>query len=93
MSGFGKREPRGYGGVEQRRAERRPVQWNAWIVFDDSSAQPCLIRDVSDQGARLEVASILGIPDRFILRAGSGQLSALVVWRGIRQLGVTFSRE
>ena len=79
MSGFGK--PPRLCGVEQRRAERRPVQWNARIVFDDRSAQQCLIRDVSDQGARLEVASILGIPDRFILRAGSGQLSALVVWR------------
>jgi hypothetical protein len=90
---FGRREPKGFGGAEQRRARRTPVEWRASIVLDDGSAHPCLIRDISDTGARLEVTSVIGIPPRFILRATSGQRPVAVVRRGIRQLGVKFIRD
>jgi hypothetical protein len=30
-----------YGGIEQRRARRQPIQWNASITLDDGLAQIC----------------------------------------------------
>jgi hypothetical protein len=93
MSSFGKRGPKGFGGIEKRRAPRTPVANKAWIVLEDRSAHPCLIRDISSGGARLEVPSILGLPNRFILREGSVQRQVSVVRKGVRHLAVKFCRE
>ena len=91
MANFGRREAKGHGGIEKRRDPRTPVLWNAAIVLEDASSRPCLIRDISNGGARLEVQSVLGIPQRFTLRETSGrQWQVLVVQRRARTLGVKF---
>ena len=91
MANFGRREAKGHGGIEKRRDPRTTVLWNAAIVLEDASSRPCLIRDISNGGARLEVQSVLGIPQRFTLRETSGrQWQVLVVQRRARTLGVKF---
>jgi methyl-accepting chemotaxis protein len=91
MANFGRREAKGHGGIEKRRDPRTPVLCNASIILEDSSSRPCLIRDISNGGARLEVQSVLGIPQRFTLRDASGrQWQVLVVQRRARTLGVKF---
>jgi hypothetical protein len=52
----------------------------------------CTARNLSNIGAALDVASPVGIPDRFTLvLAGDGlHMPCHVVWRKQRRLGVAF---
>ena len=52
----------------------------------------CNIRNMSDAGAALHVASPIGIPDRFdlILPAEGRRLPCHVVWRKETRIGVAF---
>jgi hypothetical protein len=55
---------------DERRASPRQRRLNgAKIVFNNnSSVIDCIVRDLSPHGARLVVASPVGIPERFDLR-------------------------
>lgn len=78
----------------ERRVSSRQRRLNgAKIVFNNSaSVIDCIVRDLSDQGARLLVASPVGIPSRFDLRIDrTGAChSSKVVWRAKDQIGVSF---
>jgi hypothetical protein len=78
---------------ERRASSRERRLFGAKIVFNNnSSVIDCTMRDLSPQGARLLVASSVGIPDCFdlqITRNGECHPSK-VAWRAIDQLGVTF---
>jgi hypothetical protein len=78
---------------DRRSAARRRVLKGAQIVFNDRVAViDCAVRDLSDQGACIKVASPLGIPDSFelVLDAGSVR-NCRVAWRKPTLIGVTFS--
>lgn len=53
----------------------------------------CVVRNVSDAGAALDVASPLGIPDEFdlLVEADGSRRHCRVVWRTERRIGVSFS--
>lgn len=78
----------------ERRANARQRRLNgAKIVFNNnSSVIDCTVRDLSRTGARLLVASPLGIPDWFDLRIDrNGTLyPSKVAWRSGKQIGVSF---
>ena len=63
------------------------------IVFNRSmSTVTCTMRNYSEGGARLEVASVLGIPESIDLKLdGHPSRSALVVWRKTNAIGVQFT--
>ncbi len=52
----------------------------------------CTIRNMSSTGAALEVASPIGIPERFTLvcRADGTQRHCRVAWRKEKRIGVAF---
>lgn len=79
----------------ERRASPRQRRLNgAKIVFNNnSSVIDCIVRDLSSQGARLLVASPVGIPDRFDLRIDRNAAChpSKVTWRANDQIGVSFS--
>jgi len=51
----------------------------------------CLVRDISDTGARLKVENSLSIPDQFALTLSDGRsFMTTVRWRKIDMLGVSF---
>jgi hypothetical protein len=56
------------------------------------SAIDCVVRNVSETGAALEVESPIGIPDQFDLfvTKDRSRRSAHVVWRKERRIGVKF---
>jgi PilZ domain len=55
-------------------------------VFD------CTVRNVSDKGALLETATLIGIPDDFDLSiAGAPPRRCRVVWRKAYRIGVEFT--
>jgi len=79
--------------VEERRTERRVrALKGGHIVFNHSaSVIDCRIRNLSPHGALLEVASVVGVPDRFELRFEDGARRRCAVRRrSATQLGVVF---
>lgn len=78
----------------ERRANARQRRLNgAKIVFNNnSSVIDCMVRDLSRQGARLLVASPVGIPDWFELRIDrtGAYYQSKVAWRSGKQIGVSF---
>lgn len=76
--------------LERRIAPRRNTNIEALISFGKTSL-PCIIRNVSDTGAKLEVARVAGIPDVFLLHApGHRPQTCRVAWRALKELGVEY---
>jgi hypothetical protein len=77
---------------EQRAAHRmRTLKGGRIVINDGFSTFQCTIRNLSDTGARLKVASIIGIPESFELAMDDGRRFACkVAWRKAEELGVTF---
>ncbi len=78
---------------ERRTAPRRHVLRGARIVFNhESSSINCIVRDLTANGAKLEVPSVIGIPDEFELRFDRGRPIRLcsVQWKLPEAIGVRF---
>lgn len=79
---------------ERRIAPRRHTNILASIVFNGGrSHQGCIIRNLSDNGAKLEVArSVRDIPTTFeLMRPGFDPQPCRVIWRALKELGVAFA--
>ena len=79
--------------AERRLSLRQPRLNGARIVFiGSSSAIPCVVRDLSPQGARLLVANPIAVPDQFDLRMDQTGVChpAKVAWRSADRIGVAF---
>ena len=76
---------------ERRRVQRTQVFKGANIVWDQS-IRDCIIRDISNLGARLSLVSTACIPDRFglTLDAGHTLRPCRAAWRIGAQIGVEF---
>jgi hypothetical protein len=78
--------------TEKRRHSRKPARDLSEIILNgNKTGIACLIHDVSDAGARLEV-SCGELPKRFVLANYTKQTKTLcqLVWREGRSLGVNF---
>ena len=78
--------------LEQRLSPRRNTMIEATIVFDGGRTRmPCIIRNLSETGAKLEVASVAKIPRTFDLVVDKVRpQSCVVVWRSVKELGIQF---
>ena len=78
---------------ERRLFERRQALKPGRIVFNRASSTiNCTMRNQSDGGALLDVASVLGIPDAFELRLdGHSPRTSRVVWRKAHTVGIEFT--
>jgi hypothetical protein len=76
---------------EKRDTQRQPILKAGTISFDGSGID-CLVRNMSGDGANLEVESQIGIPDSFDLVVDSEHSNhhCHVVWRKARRIGVAF---
>ena len=80
---------------ENRQTQRRSTLKGGRIVFNAGrSTINCTVRNLSASGAKLQVASVVGIPDTFdlVLDAGARQ-ACRVAWRSLKELGVAFRTE
>ena len=64
---------------EKRKSRRRPLRYSAWMALDNDKLHGCVLSDISDTGARLDVEETNAVPDRFMLllvrhRFGAPQL-------------------
>lgn len=79
--------------LEKRLAPRRNTMIEATVIYDGGRSRArCIIRNLSDTGAKLELASsVSNIPRTFDLVVGKVRpQSCQVVWRAVRELGVQF---
>lgn len=77
---------------ERRTSAREPTTIHTEVVFAAGRTRvPCVIRNLSSGGAKLEVASVKGIPQTFdLVIPNRPTLPCRVVWRSPRELGVAF---
>lgn len=76
---------------EGRAAQRHRTLKGARIVFNAGrSTIDCTVRNLSATGAKLDVTSVVGIPNSFDLLVGEQPRPCRVVWRSLKQLGVEF---
>jgi hypothetical protein len=79
--------------ADRRKSPRRRVfKHGKALLNHNSSILDCIIRDVSDSGARIRVDHVSGLPVLFELRiVGEGAPRKVrVVWRSELQVGVEF---
>jgi hypothetical protein len=79
--------------LEKRLAPRRNTAIPALLVYNGGRGRTdCIIRNLSDSGAKLEIAgSVASIPNTFDLMApGHRPHPCRVVWRTLKELGVQF---
>ena len=80
--------------MDQRRQTRARTLKSARILFNDHrSVIDCTVRNLSPTGACLNVASALGIPERFDVMFDSDQTvrACRMVWHKEKQVGVEFA--
>src|SRR5262245_29959470 len=91
LQAFGRVNPKF---LEQRRAPREDVQFSAWIdIGDGGSLLDCTVLDVSDEGARITLASPVRLPKIFHLvftRQGTRRRRCRLVWRVDGEIGVNY---
>lgn len=76
--------------LERRIAPRRNTFIQATITMGFSTV-PCIVRNVSDSGAKLEVGRVNTIPDRFdLVVPGHRPQPCRVVWRALKEIGVQY---
>jgi hypothetical protein len=79
------------GVIEKRSARRHKVLKGATIAFGGNGVE-CTVRNLSSNGAALEVASPVGLPPSFMLVIESDQFIRRCrrVWRSDKRIGVAF---
>jgi hypothetical protein len=77
--------------MEKRTAQRSRVLKAGMIEFP-GGAFSCMVRNMSNAGAALDVPDLAGIPDEFSLHLPIEGLRfhCRSVWRNERRIGVTF---
>ncbi len=81
--------------TDHRKDQRRLLRYNAWLMLGPEAKHCCMLSDVSDSGACIEVEDSRVFPDQFFLLLsanGAVHRNCHVVWRKPQQLGVKFER-
>lgn len=78
--------------IENRQVPRRKTLKGGHILFNGGrSSIDCTVRNLSAKGAKLQVASVVGIPGSFLLEVqGNSRQPCRVIWRTLREIGVSF---
>jgi hypothetical protein len=78
--------------MEDKRIARRNRVLKAGTIEFGGGAIDCTVRNMSETGAALEVATPLFIPDRFTFFVPSDQFKRAchIVWRKEKRIGITF---
>ena len=82
--------------MNERRASRRQKSFLRGVVYFDKrrSETACLVRDLSEDGARIVLSQTITIPDVIELQIPQRDqtLSARVQWRRADEVGLSFSK-
>ena len=77
---------------ERRSNPRRRVLKAGRIAFGRAGGFDCMIRNLSDKGACLEVENLVGVPDSFTLVIDHDHMRqpCHIIWRKEKRIGVAF---
>jgi len=78
---------------DKRKARRQPMRYSAWVALTETERHGCVLSDVSDTGARIEVQDSAVLPEHFLLLLsanGAARRYCQVVWRQPNKVGVKF---
>jgi hypothetical protein len=77
---------------ERRKIPRQRTLKGGSIIFGLAAAIDCVIRNLSDAGASIEVDSPVGIPDDFalLIKPEAVKRNCHVEWRSAKRIGVHF---
>jgi hypothetical protein len=80
---------------EKRVARRKFLRYTAWVALNAEQRHGCVVSEVSDSGARIDVQDSKILPDHFVLlltNTGAARRYCRVMWRKPTQVGVKFVR-
>ncbi len=77
---------------ERRKSGRSPVFKGAKIVLGNTSLIDCVVRNVTNTGARIQIANTIELPAGLALTFDGGYSirPCKVVWRTVTETGVEF---
>ena len=78
--------------IEKRTAYRQRVLKHGTLTFGGGGGIDCTVRNISSSGARLDVASPVGLPESLtlVIEADHFMRRCRAVWTSERQIGVAF---
>ena len=78
--------------MNEKRATQRDRVLKAGKIEFGSSAINCMVRNITELGAMIDVTSPIGIPDRFTLALETDGLRKYcrLVWWNYKRIGVAF---
>jgi PilZ domain len=77
----------------KRKIHRRLIHYTASLVFGPGDSHPCVVTDISDVGARIDIENAEAVPEECILFLsynGAARRICKVIWRNTHQVGVKF---
>ena len=79
---------------ENRKSARHRILKAGTIAFNRAGGISCMVRNISEAGACLEVTSSFGIPDEFtlVIENDQSQRQCHVSWRKDKRIGVAFCK-
>ena len=78
--------------IEKRASPRHRVLKQGTIAFRGGGGIDCMVRNISQSGARLEIESPVGLPDAFTLVIATDHFmrDCRAVWNVEKRVGVAF---
>ena len=78
--------------LERRRFQRTIVFKAATLMLAEDATLPCIVSDLSNHGARLQLPSTADLPDKFDLTFDTGRTlrKCRVAWQTPTNVGVSF---
>jgi hypothetical protein len=78
--------------IERRTAQRHRVLKRGTLAFSGGGGADCTVRNISENGARIEITSPLGLPASFTLVIAADRFlrPCHAVWSADRRIGVAF---
>jgi hypothetical protein len=80
--------------IERRRFPRTKVFKGAKLILAGRSTISCIVRDLSNHGACLQLASTVGLPGQFDLTFDTGYTfrECRIAWQTWTNVGVSFEQ-
>lgn len=78
--------------IERRSVQRHRVLKHGTLAFRGGGSIDCTVRNLSSQGARVDVAGPVGLPESFtlVIEANHFLRRCHKVWRSEQRIGVAF---
>jgi hypothetical protein len=78
--------------IEKRTVPRHRVLKRGTLAFNGGGAMDCTVRNLSQTGARIEIASPVGVPAVFtlVIEADHFMRRCHTVWSSEQRIGVAF---